>query len=299
MKRYNILFLSLLGLFTAMPVFAQDDEDMTEEETPVVKKEKKVVLPTYPTMEVKGICVDAATKTPLAGIMVRALGNANYTAMTDDNGEFVIKVPTFTTALYVHTPEYLSQQVGIGPAGRVLRIEMLPDSYRPMYTDQTDITAQASQSLPNTTSQTIETDIEGVLGADVRAITRSGGPGYGTAMFIRGLNSLTANAQPLIVVDGVIQDMQQTRTALHDGDYANLLLNINPEDIEKVTVLKNATALYGAKGGNGVILIDTKRGHSMATRIDANVGVGVSLQPRLPSLMNAADECGRVSSLCF
>ena len=150
MKRYNILFLSLLGLFTAMPVFAQDDEDMTEEETPVVKKEKKVVLPTYPTMEVKGICVDAATKTPLAGIMVRALGNANYTAMTDDNGEFVIKVPTFTTALYVHTPEYLSQQVGIGPAGRVLRIEMLPDSYRPMYTDQTDITAQASQSLPNT-----------------------------------------------------------------------------------------------------------------------------------------------------
>ena len=98
MKRYNILFLSLLGLFTAMPVFAQDDEDMTEEETPVVKKEKKVVLPTYPTMEVKGICVDAATKTPLAGIMVRALGNANYTAMTDDNGEFVIKVPTFTTA---------------------------------------------------------------------------------------------------------------------------------------------------------------------------------------------------------
>ena len=183
MKRYNILFLSLLGLFTAMPVFAQDDEDMTEEETPVVKKEKKVVLPTYPTMEVKGICVDAATKTPLAGIMVRALGNANYTAMTDDNGEFVIKVPTFTTALYVHTPEYLSQQVGIGPAGRVLRIEMLPDSYRPMYTDQTDITAQASQGLPNTTSQTIETDIEGVLGADVRAITRSGGPGYGTAMF--------------------------------------------------------------------------------------------------------------------
>ena len=289
MKRYNILFLSLLGLFTAMPVFAQDDEDMTEEETPVVKKEKKVVLPTYPTMEVKGICVDAATKTPLAGIMVRALGNANYTAMTDDNGEFVIKVPTFTTALYVHTPEYLSQQVGIGPAGRVLRIEMLPDSYRPMYTDQTDITAQASQSLPNTTSQTIETDIEGVLGADVRAITRSGGPGYGTAMFIRGLNSLTANAQPLIVVDGVVQDMQQTRTALHDGDYANLLLNINPEDIEKVTVLKNATALYGAKGGNGVILIDTKRGHSMATRIDANVGVGVSLQPRLPSLMNATE----------
>ena len=289
MKQFNILFLSLIGLFIAMPVFAQEDEDMTEEETPVVKKEKKVVLPSYPTMEIKGVCVDAATKTPLAGIMVRALGNANYTAMTDDNGTFTIKVPTFTTALYVHTPEYLSQQVAIGATDKVLNIEMLPDKYRPMYTTETNITASSSQTLPNTTSQTIETDIEGALGADVRAITRSGGPGYGTAMFIRGLNSLTANAQPLIVVDGVIQDMQQTRGSLHDGDYANLLLNINPEDIDKVTVLKNATALYGAKGGNGVILIDTKRGHSMATRIDANVGVGVSLQPRLPDLMNAAD----------
>ena len=86
MKQFNILFLSLIGLFVAMPVFAQDDEDMTEEETPVVKKEKKVVLPSYPTMEIKGICVDAATKTPLAGIMVRALDHASYTAMTDDNG---------------------------------------------------------------------------------------------------------------------------------------------------------------------------------------------------------------------
>ena len=119
MKQFNILFLSLIGLFIAMPVFAQEDEDMTEEETPVVKKEKKVVLPSYPTMEIKGVCVDAATKTPLAGIMVRALGNANYTAMTDDNGTFTIKVPTFTTALYVHTPVYLSQQVAIGATDKV------------------------------------------------------------------------------------------------------------------------------------------------------------------------------------
>ena len=66
------------------------------------------------------------------------------------------------------------------------------------------------------------------------------------------------------------------------------MLNINPEDIEKVTVMKNGAAIYGAKGANGVILITTKRGHSMATRIDANVGVGVTLQPQLPDMMNAS-----------
>ena len=165
---------------------------------------------------------------------------------------------------------------------------MLSDKFRPMYGKSNTIGALAETNIVNTTSQTVETDIEGSLGADIRSISRSGGPGYGSAMFVRGLNSLTSNAQPLIVIDGVVQDMQQTRIALHDGDYTNLMLNINPEDIEKVTVLKNATALYGAKGAAGVILISTKRGHSMATRIDANIGVGVVLKPRLPDMMDAA-----------
>ena len=271
---------------TAMPALAQDDA--TEgDEAKVVKKAPAKKMPSYPMMEVKGVCIDAVTKAPLSGILVKTLNNANYTAMTEENGEFVIKVPTFATALYVHAPQYLSQQVAVAE-GQALRIEMMPDKFQTMYTDGTNITAQATQKITNTTSQTIETDIEGLMGADVRAITRSGGPGYGAAMFIRGLNSLNANAQPLIVVDGIVQDMQQTRTALHYGDYNNLMLNINPEDIENVTIMKNATALYGAKGGNGVILIETKRGHSMATRIDANVGVGVTLKPRTPSMMDAS-----------
>jgi len=280
--KYILCSLCLVGSLSA---FAQDD--MTEEETVRTPKKQMVKVPSYPTMEVKGICIDAVSKKPLAGIMVQALGNANYTAMSDEDGQFVIKVPTFATALYVHSPEYLSQHVGLGQKGEILSIEMLSDKFLPMYEKGTRIGASAVARIKNTTSQTVETDIEGSLGADVRSITRSGGPGYGAAMFIRGLNSLTANAQPLFVVDGVVQDIQQTRSSLHYGDYTNLLLNINPEDIEKVTVLKNATALYGAKGGNGVIVIDTKRGHSMATRIDANVGVGVTLVPRTPEMMDA------------
>ena len=270
-----------------MPALAQDDDSAADEAVRKAPKKQVVKTPSYPTMEVRGVCVDAVTKKPLAGIMIQALGDANYTAMTEENGEFVIKVPTFATSLYVHSPEYLSQHVGLGRQGAPVHIEMLSDKFRPMYEKGTTIGAQAVAHVKNTTSQTVETDIENLIGGDVRSISRSGGPGYGAAMFVRGLNSLTANAQPLIVVDGVVQDMQQTRSSLHYGDYTNLLLNINPEDIEKVTVLKNATALYGAKGGNGVILIETKRGHSMATRIDANVGVGVTLVPRTPDVMDA------------
>ena len=289
MKRFGILLFAFLNAFVLQTVCAQDDtagnDDLivSVKKKPVVKKK----MPSYPTMEIQGVCVDAMTKAPLSGIMIRTLNNPNYTAMSGDDGTFVIKVPTFATALFVHSPQYLSQQVGLSGPDKQVRIEMLPDKFRPMYTDGTSVVASQSQEFQNTTSQTIETDVQGTLGADVRAITRSGGPGFGTAMFIRGLSSLNANAQPLIVIDGVPQDMQQTRTSLHMGDYTNLLLNVNPEDVERVTVLKNATALYGASGANGVILIETKRGHSMATRIDANIGIGVELKPNIPKMMDA------------
>ena len=290
MRRYSILLFSFLNVFMVTSTMAQDDDDIvytTEEEPAAVVKKPVVKIPTYPTMEVKGICVDAVSKQPLPGVLIQALGDAKYTAMTDDDGTFTIKVPTFATSLYVHSPEFLSQQVGIGRGDATLRIEMLSDKFSPMYSKTTQVGAATTAKITNTTSQTIETDIENLLGADVRSITRSGGPGYGASMFIRGLNSLNANAQPLFVIDGIVQDMQQTRSTLHYGDYTNMLLNINPEDIEQVTILKNATALYGAKGANGVVLIETKRGHSMATRIDANVGVGVTLIPQTPDMMDA------------
>ena len=272
----------------AQSAFAQDDTDADDEVVTTPKRQIAAKQPSYPTVEVAGTCVDAVTKAPLAGVMIQALNDKNYTAMTQEDGSFVIKVPTFATALYIHAPEFLSQHVGIGQQGTKLHIEMLSDKFRPMFEQTTQFGAKASARMQNTTSQTIETDIQELMGADVRGISRSGGPGYGTAMFVRGLNSLNANSQPLIVLDGVIQDMQQTRSSLHYGDYNNLLLNINPEDVEQVTVLKNGTALYGAKGAAGVILIETKRGHSMATRIDANIGVGVTLVPRTPEVMDAA-----------
>ncbi len=294
MKKHHILFLGLLLAFTCcMPVMAQDDDDEelvyadgVQPENVVKKKAPAKPQYNFELMEVKGVVLDAVNKAPLPGVQVQTLNDYRFTAMSDEKGEFTIKVPVFATALYFHTTQYLSQHVAIGKNDG-LRVEMIANKFRDMYENGTDILADNKIALQSTTSQTVETDIENLMGADVHAITRSGGPGYGAAMFIRGLNTLNANAQPLIVIDGIIRDMQQTRTGLHDGDYNNLMLNLMPEDIDNVQVLKNGTALYGASGGNGVILITTKRGRSMATRIDANIGVGVSLEPRLPVMMNA------------
>ncbi|HBN46960.1 MAG TPA: SusC/RagA family TonB-linked outer membrane protein, partial [Prevotella sp.] len=290
MKRNHILCLSiLLAAASGMPAMAQDDATSGDgTETVVVKKKAPVVRKDkYPMMEVKGTVIDAATGLPLAGVQVQTLNDIHYTAMTNDKGEFTIKVPTFATALYVHTPQYLSQQVPVSQDG--VKVKMLADRFKTMYGTSTDILADRTMTVNHTTSQSVDMDVENALGADVRAISRNGGPGYGAAMFIRGINSLNANAQPLFVVDGIVRDMMPTRNMIHYGDYNNLLLNINPDDIDKVQVLKNGTALYGAKGGNGVILITTKRGHSMATRIDANIGLGVTTVPQLPDMMNASE----------
>ena len=83
--------------------------------------------------------------------------------------------------------------------------------------------------------------------------------------------------------------MQYSREMLHDGYYNNMLANINVNDIESVQILKNGTALYGAKGANGVLIINTKRSKSMATKIDLTISGRYELVPRLPEMMGAED----------
>ena len=103
MKKYSILCMSILLSFVAShAVFAQDDVEYADgDQETVVKKKVQVKKPQYPTMDVKGIIVDAVTKEPLAGIQVQALNDRNYAAMSNEKGEFTIKVPTFATSLYV------------------------------------------------------------------------------------------------------------------------------------------------------------------------------------------------------
>lgn len=287
----NGLRLSLFAIaMTFCPVAFAQSETEAEEEEVVIKKpvRQREVKENYATTTLHGVVVDQISKKPLAGIQLRMLGNERYTAMTGADGKFSIKVPVFATSLYVHSPSFMPQQVAVSTADadEEINIMMLPEKFRPMYGETTTYTAQNGFEAKSN-SLTIETDIENILGADVRAITRSAAPAVGTAMFVRGLSSLNANAQPLIVIDGVEQDLQQNRLSLHSGQTNNILANISPDDIASVQVLKNATALYGSRGANGVILITTKRGHSMATRIDANISAGVSLVPQLPTMMNA------------
>lgn len=259
-------------LLTTSTVYA------TQPETATAQTEKMIT--------VSGVVFDAATRSPLPGVRVVAHGNQKYSTMTDVSGWYTLKTPSFVTLLDLQAPGYNLIQIAVSEKPQT--INLYPEQFSDDYSAEVNVSDMAqTEDFSISTALTVDQEIGNRLGGDLRSITRSGTPAMGSAMFIGGFNSLNANAQPLIVVDGVFVDQQYNRDALHEGHYNNVLSGINVNDIEKITVLKNATALYGTKGSNGVIIIDTKRSTSMATRIEANVMTGIELLPNRPSMMNA------------
>lgn len=279
--------LCLLMLSGTNSLLAQDDiyeDDMLEDS--VVKKAKKVVAPTYEMKSISGKITDAATGEAMAGVRVQALSNSLYTAMTDENGAYTISVPKFVTALYAYVSGYNGMQIPIkGESGQ--DIKLYTNHFKELYNDGTSIFSVGETKIENSSSLTVENDIENSLNSSVRTISRGSLPAQGVAMFINGINSLNSNAQPLVVVDGVEIDMQYDRSTLHQGFVNNVLNMFDVDDIEDVQVLKNGTALYGAKGSNGVIVIKTRRGTSMATRINARIYGGFEFAPSYTDMMNA------------
>ena len=286
--RYG-LCLAFISLAGTAPVMAQEEDEEMSEQMQVVynkraaeaaKEEKK-----YEMKSVQGIIKDNATGAPLSGAIVRALGNDKFSVLTDEDGSYEIKVPVFINTLYITAPDYQPIQLAI-KGEKNQNASMLSGAFRGFYTDATTITASKKAILDQTSSITVETDIEQQLAGDIRTVNRGGLLGMGNYMSIRGVNSLNANAQPLIILDGNVLDPEYERTSLHEGYYNNILAGLDPENVESIEVLKNATALYGAKGANGVIIIKTKRGKSMATKINVRLYGGMEFAPKKISMLD-------------
>lgn len=268
------------------------------------------VAPSF-AKDIKGKVTDAATGEPLVGVHVQAYNDNKHVAMTDTNGEYTITVPDYVQSLYMTFEGTSPLQVAIGADNDAVNASLYSNVFSTDYSSSTTAARTSStEGFGNNVETSIDPFIQQRLGADVRTVSRGAIEGIGNVMFINGLNSISINAQPLIVIDGVIMDMEYNRSMLHDGYYNNILSNINVNDIEKVEVLKNGTAIYGAKGANGVIRISTKRNKSMTTRIELTIGSKFKLMPRTAKVLDAEDyrtyvtellasEVGDISKLKF
>ncbi|MBR6120896.1 MAG: SusC/RagA family TonB-linked outer membrane protein [Prevotella sp.] len=295
MKKYIVFCLSLFALST-LPLAAQEEEseEVGTTQADYVKKPQKQ----FPTREVNGRVIDATTQKPVAGAMITAAEVEGFSVLSHEDGSYELRVPLFVTSLSIKAPDYNLARIGLSSAELQREVRLYPSTFSTDYQATTNVTASDQASdFRFSSAVSIEDEIQKHLGAQVHTITRNGTPGIGSVMFMNGLSSLNANAQPLIVVDGVIFDQQYSRTTLHEGFYNNILSNISPTDIESVEVLRNGTALYGAKGAGGVILINTRRNHSMATRITASISGGVTLEPDYIDMMNASQYRSYASDL--
>ena len=287
MKKYILFGLTLLMAFPIC-LSAQDKEESEDALDALAERLKAPKQKQYETRTVSGRVVDATTGTPIAGTIVRAADIDGYSVLTEEDGTYELKVPLFTTSIFVTTPDYNPVKIGLQKEQQQRQVSLYPTTFAAEYKQQVNVRSDYEASdFKYTNSVNIKDEIQKQLGGQVYTIGRNGTPGVGSVMFIQGLNSLNVNAQPLIVIDDVIIDQQYGRQMLHEGFYNDILSCINPADIEKVTVIRNGTALYGAKGGNGVILVQTRRNKSMATRITANVSAGVVLEPKFVSVMDA------------
>jgi TonB-linked SusC/RagA family outer membrane protein len=238
---------------------------------------------------VTGIVTDASLGTPMAGVKVQAYNNALHSSMTKGDGSFSIKLPSYVTSLTFSVEGCNTVVCALNGRTDGVNVKMYSDAFSESYNVQMVATSSESAKISNLGADIeVDNQIQQSLQGSVLSVIRSGQIGIGASMQIDGINSLNINTQPLIVLDGVIMDMGYDRTAMHDGYYNNLLANIQIEDIESVQVLKNGYGIYGAKGANGVILINTKRNKSMATKIDVNLSGSFQTLPHMPKMMDAS-----------
>lgn len=285
MKRYRFYCLALLMAGTlggyAQEEAAADTVTAARPASPIKKNVK--------TRPVSGRVFAVTSGTPLGGALVSVSGYDGYSTLTEEDGTYKLDVPEFATALTVTAPDYNSVRVGINQSGKLRDVTLYSSVMRSAYSaDDNILNTVVADKFDYSPSLNITSEIGDQLGANVRTISRGGTPGIGNFMMMNGINSLHSNAQPLIVIDGVIVDQQYDRTMVHDGFYNDILTSFNVNEIKSVKVMANGTAIYGAKGANGVILIETKRNTSLATKIDATVSVGITLLPKSLPMMSGS-----------
>lgn len=262
------------------------------------KEQPGKVGTTSPPITVSGNVSDEKGQS-LPGVTVRLSDNSRLTT-TDANGNFSIVVPSEKSILVFSYIGYKNQEITVGTQ-RTIKITLASD---PARLDEVHVIAYGTTtqrlstgSISKVSSQAIEEQpvtnplaaLEGrVSGMTVTQAT--GAPGSGFTVRIRGLNSIAAGNDPLFVIDGVPYQSAPITSVLGNGVTGGTspLNLINPSDIESIEVLKDAdaTAIYGSRGANGVILITTKKGVAGKTSVSANFYEGASKVTRMMDLLN-------------
>ena len=238
---------------------------------------------------VKGVVKDATGESVIGASVVQK-GTSNG-IITDIDGNFTLNVPSNST-IVISFVGYKTQEIPV--AGKTqINVTMKEDTemldevvvvgYGQM--KRSDLTGSVVSVNDQAIKKSVPTSIDQVLqgrAAGVQIQANSGTPGASTSIRIRGINSLNATNQPIFVIDGVVVD------SATDDENSNPLSSINPSDIVSMDVLKDAsaTAIYGSRASNGVIMITTKRGQAGEATVTYDGYAGWQEMPKQLDMLN-------------
>ncbi|WP_185816889.1 SusC/RagA family TonB-linked outer membrane protein [Hymenobacter metallilatus] len=232
------------------------------------------------TRSISGRITDRATGEGLPGVTVLVKGTTNGVS-TNSDGSFALTVPTSGSTLLVSSVGYISQEVTLGneasytiglAADTKTLSEVVVTGFG-VAQERRELTGAIatvkSESFKNQPVAGVDQVLQG-RAAGVQVTQNSGTPGSGIAVRVRGASSLTASNEPLYVVDGLPINTGSYSNIGTGNQQTNALSDLNPNDIESIEVLKDASssAIYGSRGANGVVLITTKQGRAGRTRVN-------------------------------
>lgn len=242
--------------------------------------------------KVEGVVVYAGDNEPLVGATVIPAGGGHGVA-TDIDGKFYLDVPSSVTKLNVSYVGMVTRQVDITPGIMTIALNSAENRL-----DEVVVTAFGMKkerkglgyAVQDLSAEDLNTDgttslasaMQGKLtGVDIRP--SSGAPGASSQIVIRGARSFDGNNQPLYVVDGMPIESTpdfDTGNSVTGANMADRSIDINPEDIESINILKGqaASALYGIRASNGVVVITTKRGRINSSRPTVTVSTNISAE---------------------
>ena len=247
-------------------------------------------------IEIKGQIFEENSRTSIFGATIRLKGQKGITT-SDAKGNFQINTKSLPATITISAIGFRNQEIDVYES-EAIEVYLATDQNR---LNEVVVTGLASglkrSNLANAVTSISTKELTGIVqpqttdqalygkiaGASLRA--NSGAPGGGTVILLRGLSTLQGNSQPLYIIDGVylnnnsLATGRSTLTAAgtsREDDVSNRLADINPDDIEKIEVLKgaSASAIYGTRANAGVIIITTKKGRSGKTKISFGQDIG-------------------------
>ncbi|MCF8227224.1 MAG: SusC/RagA family TonB-linked outer membrane protein [Bacteroidales bacterium] len=252
---------------------------------------------------IEGYVFAAENNSPMEGIKVSAKHIKVKSASTDENGFFKLEVKepgkTSTLMLIFSYPGYqVKEQYGTVGETMQVHLSRIGDYtadqavYFPYDVKKQRVLTSAVENVDfSNSSQVLSSNFEQLLDhSSARIISASGAPGEGNVINIRGYSSIFAEAKPLVVIDGQVLGNYRFEETSIDGYFHDPLINIDPRNIEAITILKDApsAALYGASASNGVILIKTKEAKVGKTEFDINSHYGTNyMNKRIPVIKSS------------